>query len=162
MQSAPEKRNVTGQLLDKIMELDARVITLHTLEVEYAVADFQAVCRKSGRAIYHWSDNGGLQSMKSSEFSVPGTRGMADALRYVLQSMHYGIYLFSDFGHQLRGVSVELMRQIAVARGGNDRKVILIGQDIAIPARLADITAHIRHQPAEVLQPRLRDGRWVV
>ena len=86
-----------------------------------------------------------------------------DALRYVLKSMHYGVYLFSDFQGHLQHRGIEHLRGVAASRDGYQRKVILLGSDMRLPGLLADSIYHVfEQQQQETLKPRLRDGRWVV
>ncbi len=148
---------------DQLIEREENVIALHCLDVDAALVQFRIMCRASGRSVYHWGPNQGLVSMKASDISVPGSRQLSDALRYVLKSMHYGVYVFSDFQGHLQHRSIEHLRGVAASRDGYQRKIILLGQDIRLPGLLSDSIYHVfEQQQQNQLKPRLRDGRWVV
>ncbi len=146
---------------DQLIEREENVVALHCIDVPVALAHFRLLCRQSGRSIYHWSPDDGLLSLKASDISVPGCRMLTDALRHVHHSMHYGIYVFSGIEGHLQHRGVELLRNLAVARDGHQRKVILLGQNIRLPGMLGDSVYHVVEQPQERLRPKLRDGRWV-
>ena len=148
-------------LFEQVTEIEANVIAVHTHNVDETMTQFAQLCRRSGRSIYQWTDNLGLKSMKESEINVPGSRRLAEALRYILQSMHYGVYIFTGFERQLRQPCINLLRQIARIRTGYDRKVVLMGNKIALPMKLSDVVTHIVHQKVTRQRPKLRDGRWV-
>ncbi|MEM9532686.1 MAG: hypothetical protein AAGA23_17340 [Pseudomonadota bacterium] len=150
------------EFYDALVEREENVIAVHCLDIEEALVQFRVMCRRSGRSVYHWSGSHGLVSMKASDISVPGSRKLTDALRYVLQSMHYGVYVFSGFAGQLQHSSVEYLRSIAGSRDGYQRKVILLGKDLRLPGVLSDTVYQVFERERTSLRPRLRDGRWIV
>jgi hypothetical protein len=92
---------------------------------------------------------------------VPGSKRVTDALRYILQSMQFGVYLFTDYADHLRPPNIGLLRQIARIRSGNGRKVVFVGEEVQLPDGLDELVERISHVQTGVLRPRLRDGRWV-
>ena len=91
-----------------------------------------------------------------------GVKRMADALRYILQSMHFGIYLFVAAEGHLRPPNIGLLRQIGRAKGGNERKVVFIGGTLTLPDNLEEVTEHLSFERVMPQRPRLSDGRWVI
>ncbi len=147
---------------EALVERDERVIALHTPDVDAALVQFRVVCRRTGKSIYHWSDGRGFHSLKAADISVPGSRKLSEALRYVLQSVHYGIYVFTEFERQLHHSCIQFLRSIAHAQDGYERKVILLGRKVKLPGVLADSVFHVFEDERKPVKPRLRDGRWVV
>ncbi|MFK7957518.1 MAG: hypothetical protein AB8B96_15570 [Lysobacterales bacterium] len=147
---------------DQLIEREENVVALHCEDVSVALKHFRVLCRHSGRSVYHWSPEDGLLSLKASDISVPGSRKLNDALRHVQQSMHYGIYVFSDIYGHLQHRGIEHLRSLAESSDGYQKKIILLGQEIRLPGLLADCVYHVFEQPEEHVRPRLRDGRWVV
>ncbi|MDJ0654263.1 MAG: hypothetical protein QNJ40_08925 [Xanthomonadales bacterium] len=153
---------MSADLYEELLERKEHVIALHTLDVDAALVQFRVVSRRSGKSIYHWDENHGFVSMKAGDITVPGSRKLADALHYVLQSMHYGIYVMTGFERQLRHGCVQSLKEIAHAQDGHERKVILLAADIMLPGLLADSVYHVVEDQTLVVRPRLRDGRWIV
>lgn len=147
---------------ESLVERNDRVIALHCQDVDAALVQFRVVCRRTGKSIYHWSDGRGFHSMKAADISVPGSRKLSEALRYVLQSVHYGIYVFTNFEKQLHHSCLQFLKSIAHAQDGYERKVILLGNNVDLPGVLAESVFHVFEDERKTLKPRLRDGRWVV
>ncbi|MEM9302068.1 MAG: hypothetical protein AAGE01_08145 [Pseudomonadota bacterium] len=147
---------------EALLERRERIIALHTPDPDGAIVEFRLICRRSGRSIYYWSESQGMVSLKASDISVPGCRRLAEALRYVVQSMHYGVYIFTDFERQMTTGAIDTLRDIA--QGPDPRTIILIGERVELAPRLAEFVYHRVRSEAEAgeLRPRLRDGRWVV
>lgn len=150
------------EFLDSLVERKDNVVALHADDPEQTLVHFRVMCRRTGKSVYHWSDQHGLISMKASDISVPGSRKLSDALRYVMQSMHYGVYVFTGFEKQLQHNCIEYLRGISQSRDGYQRKVVLVGQKVVLPGMLSDHVFHVVEQQPEKVRPRLRDGRWVV
>lgn len=149
------------KLVADLLAQDGRVIALTTPSSEAVVREFGRVARVSGQSIYRWIDDVGLRSMREGSFTVPGSKRLPDALRYIAQSMQFGVYLFVDIDRHLRHLNVALLRQIARARGGQERKVVMLGEQLLLPAVLGDAVVQIAHRAESRTRPRLRDGRWV-
>ncbi len=160
--ASPQRIVVTGDFFESLVERTDRVIALHSADVDAALVQFRIVCRRTGKSIYHWQDGRGFRSLKAADISVPGSRQLSEALRYVLQSVHYGIYVFTEFERHLHHSSIQFLREIAHAQDGYERKVILLGSEVALPGVLTDSVAHVFEDERKPLKPRLRDGRWVV
>jgi len=150
------------QQLEDLLDGEDRLVALHSGDVQATLIEFRLLCRRTGRSIYHWSETQGIVSLKAADITVPGCRKLVDAMRYVMQSMHYGVYLFTRFEKQLRPPVVDLMFEIAAMP--DHRTVILVGERLELPRRLAGRLRHVMlSEPAHGgARPRLRDGRWVI
>lgn len=150
------------RLVEDLMTSSARLLVVHTPSAQAVLKEFRRVARLTGKSIYRYSEEIGIYSLKDGDFIVPGSKRLPDALRYIQQSMHYGIYLLDDIAASLRQPNLGLLRQLARARAGNDRKVILIGTDLRIPALLSESVMQFTHHHVLPTRPRLRDGKWVL
>lgn len=150
------------RLVEDLMSSAARVLVVHTPSAAAVIREFRRVARLTGKSIYRYSEEIGIYSLKDGDFIVPGSKRLPDALRYIQQSMHYGIYVLDEIGESLRQPNLGLLRQLAKARAGNDRKVVLVGTDLRIPALLSESVMQFTHQHVLPTRPRLRDGKWIL
>ena len=85
---------------------------------------------RTGTSMYLWDPDGGISSLRESGLRVPGSKRITDALRYVLQSMHFGIYLFTGFEDHLKPPDTVLLRRISRIHTGNERKIVFLGANL--------------------------------
>ena len=116
-----ENTQLVESFYQQLVDREERVLVLHTTDKRSALEQFSLLSRRSGQSIYQWSAKTGLQSLKDSDISVPGSRKLADTLRYVLKSMQYGVDVLTDFGPQLPGRSEDFLLQIQRTRFGDAR-----------------------------------------
>ena len=152
---------VTPKLFDRILQSPQNLIAIDTAHSVDMVAQFRLLALRTGQSVYYWQEDAGITSLRERDVRVPGSKRVTDALRYILQSMQFGVYLFTDYQEHLRAPNVGLLRQIARAKSGNGRKVVFIGERVILPEGLDALTDHIEHMPETTGKPRLRDGRWV-
>ena len=152
---------VTPKLFERIVQSPHNLITIDTLQPEEVVAQFRLLAMRSGQSVYYWQDDAGITSLRERDVRVPGSKRVTDALRYILQSMQFGVYLFTAYEEHLRAPNIGLLRQIARNRSGNGRKVVFIGEHVQLPEGLDALTDRIEHMPESTGKPRLRDGRWI-
>lgn len=152
---------VTPALFDRIVESAQNLIAIRTANVDDVIAQFRLLALRTGQSVYFWQENAGIASLRERDVRVPGSKRATDALRYILQSPQFGVYLFADFAEHLRPPNTGLLRQIARARAVAGRKVVFIGEEIAMPEGMDAMLETISHQPGKASRPRLRDGRWV-
>ena len=153
---------MTSTFYDRLLERESPVIALDCEDPESALIQFRLTSRRSGRSIYHWTEGGGLQSLKASDIAVPGTRPLVEALRYVVQTMHYGIYVMSGFERQMSSTPMNYLIQLATEPQSDERKVILIGTGLRLPRPLLRVADLISESERQALTLRLRDGRWLL
>ncbi|MBS0569750.1 MAG: hypothetical protein JSS28_04030 [Proteobacteria bacterium] len=159
--SAAAEVFVTPALFDRIVESSRNLIAIRTANTPDVIAQFRVLALRTGQSVYYWQDEAGITSLRERDLRVPGSKRATDALRYILQSPQFGIYLFSDFAEHLRPPNTGLLRQIARSRVVAGRKVVFVGETIAMPEGMDALVEVISHQPVAGTRPRLRDGRWV-
>ena len=154
--------NLSSRRFDRVIASKQNLIVVETEDKSDLLVHFRQLALRSGQSIYQWQDDLGISSLREGEVRVPGSKRMADALRYILQSMHFGIYLFTEAEGHLRPPNIGLLRQIGRAKGGNERKVVFIGEALTLPDSLEEVTEHLSYARVARQRPRLRDGRWVI
>jgi len=152
---------VTPKLFDRIVQSPQNLIAIETAHSDDVVAQFRLLALRLGQSVYYWQPDAGITSLRERDVRVPGSKRVTEALRYILQSMQFGIYLFTDYDEHLRAPNVGLLRQIARVKSGNGRKVVFVGERIVLPDGLEALVDRIEHSPEVQGKPRLRDGRWV-
>lgn len=152
---------VVQKLLDRIVQSSQHIIALETSSVSETVAQMRVLAMRGGTSIYAWDPEGGLASLRESGMHVPGSKRMSDALRYVLQSMHFGVYLFVDYEEHLKPADVLLLRRISRTPTSNDRKLAFVGTGVDLPEELEGLYERVAVESEMHRRLRLRDGRWV-
>lgn len=153
---------VTPALFDRIVQSPQNLIAIHTANAADVLAQFRLLALRTGQSVYSWQDDAGIASLREREMRVPGSKRATDALRYILQSPQFGVYLFTDFAEHMRPPNTVLLRQIARSRSVAARKVVFVGDEIDMPEGMNALIEVISHQPVAGTRPRLRDGRWVI
>ena len=97
-EGGPNQVFVTPQLFDEIVGDEKSLIAIDTPRVEDVLAQFKQFAVRSGNSIYAWTEGDGITSLRGGDVSVPGSARIADALRYVNASIHFGVYLFVGLG----------------------------------------------------------------
>lgn len=152
---------VTPKLFERIVQSPQNLIAIDTPNAVDVLAQFRLLALRTGQSVYYWQADAGITSLREREMRVPGSKRVTDALRYILQSMQFGVYLFTDYAEHLRAPNIGLLRQIARIRSGNGRKVVFVGEHVHMPDGLDELVEHITHTQVGQSRPRLRDGRWV-
>lgn len=148
-------------LFDRVLASKQSLVVLEADDPAAVLEQFRTFARRSGQSVYSWQDEVGIYSLRDADMRVPGSKRMADALRYILQSMHFGIYLFVDVGQYLRPPNTGILRQIGKVVGGN-RKVVFVGYSKPLPESLDELAERLTYAGVRPTRPRLRDGRWVM
>jgi len=159
--SAAAEVFVTPKLFERIVQSPQNLIAIETPNAADVLAQFRLLALRTGQSVYYWQPDAGITSLREREMRVPGSKRVTDALRYILQSMQFGVYLFTDYAEHLRAPNIGLLRQIARIRSGNGRKVVFVGEQVQLPDGLDELVERIAHAQTGQLRPRLRDGRWV-
>ncbi|MBA8883223.1 hypothetical protein [Dokdonella fugitiva] len=152
---------VVQKLLDRIVQSAQHIVALQTSSVADTVAQMRVLAMRGGTSIYAWDPDGGLASLRESGMHVPGSKRMSDALRYVLQSMHFGIYLFVDYEPHLKPADVLLLRRISRTPTSNERKLVFVSGRNELPEELDGMYDRLAVESELHRTLRLRDGRWV-
>ncbi|MCB1626686.1 MAG: hypothetical protein KDI37_10495 [Xanthomonadales bacterium] len=154
--------SVPDGLYARLLEASSALIVLDVVDCKPVIDHLRMLARRQGQSIYSWSSQHGLASLREAGIAVPGSQRPADALRYVLQSNHFGIYLFPEVTANIYGQFGPQLRQVARALPGVDRKVVLMGSQIRLPAGLDALCSHLTLATRTAPRLRLRDGRWVI
>jgi hypothetical protein len=153
---------MSALLFDRVIASKQSLVVVEADDTAVVLEQFRQFARRSGQSIYTWQDDVGITSLREADMRVPGSKRMTDALRYILQSMHFGIYLFADVSPHLRPPNTGLLRQIGRSRGGNERKVVFIGKQLHLPESMDEMAERLTYAGVRPTRPRLRDGRWVM
>ena len=137
------------------------LIALYCRGAAEVVKAFEGYSRRHGTTFYAWTMDRGLISLREDGIVVPGSRRLGEALRYVQQSVHFGIYLLPVAGQQLTPPTIAQLRQITRASDGVIKRVVLLNEGGDLPASILEYCAHIQLQPRSSARLRLRDGHWV-
>ena len=108
-------------LFDRIVQSPQNLIAIHTANADDVLAQFRLLALRTGQSVYSWQDEAGIASLREREMRVPGSKRATDALRYILQSPQFGVYLFTDFAEHMRPPNTGLLRQIARSRSVTGR-----------------------------------------
>jgi hypothetical protein len=159
MASSPPKAGV--EIFERILAAPGGLVVLEGGDSSVLLNDFRAIARHTGQAVYLWQPDQGLGSLRDAQARVPGCQRLGNALRYMQQSMHFGVYLLSDLELPLSAMDATLLRQLARAPGGHVRRVVLLDAQ-ALVDHLGEAAVRISSRLDLPVRPRLRDGRWVV
>jgi hypothetical protein len=144
-----------------IEESPTTLVCLYSRAIPETVQALEHYSRRRGSTLYAWTLDRGLISLREVGMVVPASRRLGEALRYVQQSVHFGIYLVPVDGQALTPPIVAQMRQIARANDGVLKRVVLLTEQAEIPSSLIEYCSHIQMQPRASAHLRLRDGRWI-
>ena len=152
---------IVQKLFERIVQSPEHVIALDTDNPDELLAQMRTLAIRGGTSIYAWDPEGGITPLREAGLYVPGTKRLADALRYVLQSRHFGIYLFMAYEEYLRPAETLFLRRISRTAMRSERKVVFVGQQVALPEELDGVYQALSLAPHAAQRLRLRDGRWV-
>ena len=152
---------VTPKLLDQILDAEANLIGIETPHIEEMLEQFRQLALRSGQSVYLWDPESGIAALRQSELRVPGSKRLNDALRFISQSMQFGVYLMIDFEDQVKPPNNALLRRFARVRSGNQRKIVFLANTLKLPEEIDALVERISTVATSNTPPRLRDGRWV-
>jgi len=156
-------RYITPQRFKQLLESTQNLVAIETEDVADMVAQFRQLAVRSGQAVYLWQNDAGLLSLREGEVSVPGIQEVADVLRLILHSPHFGVYLFHDFAELIRLPTMAILRQVARKISGNKWKVILIGKKMQFPEGIEEhIEWLVQDKKLPSGRPQLRNGQWII
>ena len=161
MESSSAEAFVTPRLFDRIVQSPRNLVAIETADAAEVLDRMRNLAMRTGQSVYYWQDEAGITSLREREVRVPGSKRVSDALRYILQSMQFGVYLFTDFDDHLRAPNIGLLRQIARSTSGKGRKVVFVGTPLRMPDGLDLLLERIVYEPGVKSRPQLRDGRWI-
>mgnify|MGYP001602851919 CR=1 FL=1 len=148
-------------VFERILAAPAGVVAVRSEDGEALLEQFRGIARHSGQAVYLWRPGQGLSSLRDAYARVPDAQRLGQALRYMQQSMHFGVYLLQELELPLAATDLTLLRQLARATTGHLRRVVLLNAPKALVEQLGDLIASIESEPERRQRLRLRDGRWL-
>ena len=155
--------NVGNDIFDRILSASGPLVALKTSDTGLLVEQFRLVARRTGQAVYLWRHAEGLVSLRDAQMRVPGCLRLGDTLRYILQSLHFGVYLLEMPAGAPSATDGALLRQLSRTQTGHVRRVVLVGASPSLLATFeSDVVRVDADWQARSAAPRLRDGRWVV
>jgi hypothetical protein len=157
--SAPPQAGT--EIFERILAAKSGLVVLECGDIQALVANFRAIARHSGQAIYLWQPDNGLGNLREADARVPGCQRLGSALRYMQQSMHFGVYLVFGLELPLSAMDGTLLRQLAKQPAGHLRRVVLVDAPAALVEHLGELAATIKGPSHAPQRPRLRDGRWL-
>ncbi len=148
-------------LLERIVDAPCNLIVLDTTQADDLIDSLRLLSRHSGQALYLWQAEAGLRSMREGDMQVQVSNRLADTLRFIRRSMHFGIYIVQVEMSELSPQSINLLGEIGRLKGGPSRRVVLLGHNPTVDERLASVSLRLNVSGGDTGRPRLRDGRWV-
>jgi hypothetical protein len=148
-------------IFERILAAPSGLVVLDSTDTAALVEQVRALARHSGQAVYLWHRGSGLSSLRDAHAWVPDCERLGNALRYMQQSMHFGVYFMLGLELPLSAVDAGLLRQLARAPKGHLRRVVLLDAPPALSAHLGDLAVRLNSQDSQPRRLRLRDGRWL-
>jgi hypothetical protein len=148
-------------IFQRILDAPVGLIALEGGDSAALVAQFRSIARLSGQAVYLWQHDIGLGNLREEHARVPGCQRLGAALRYMQQSMHFGIYLLEGLQLPLSAMDGNLLRQLSRLPSGHVRRVVLLDAPAALVEQLGEHVLHLNGRLDLPQRPRLRDGRWL-
>ncbi|MGN6707612.1 MAG: hypothetical protein ACTHJO_16325 [Rhodanobacter sp.] len=150
-----------AEIFERILTAPSGLVVLQSKDAEALIEQVRVLARHSGQAVYLWQPDTGLGSLREAHARVPDCERLGNALRYMQQSMHFGVYFLRGVELPLSAVDAALLRQLARAPKGHLRRVVLVDAPPALAAHLGDLAAQVSTEDGKPRQLRLRDGRWL-
>lgn len=152
---------VTPKLFEQIVKAEGNLVGIETPNVDETIAQFRQLAIRGGQSVYLWDPENGIAALRESEMRVPGSKRFPDALRFILQSVQFGVYLLRDFETHVRPPNTALLQRIARIRTDNERKLVFLAPKLAFPQGIDALVERVSRAGDAATRPRLRDGRWV-
>lgn len=160
MASAPPQAG--AEIFERILAAPSGLVLLDSKDVHALIDRFRAIARHTGQAIYLWQPDTGLGSLRDIQVRVPDCQRLGNALRYMQQSMHFGVYFLFGLELPLSAMDATLLRQLARPPKEHLRRVVLIDAPAALTEHLGELAVHLDGEDSQPRCLRLRDGRWLV
>ncbi len=158
----PTAANAGLEVFERIIDAPGSLVALDTDDGAQLIEQFRLIARRSGQAIYMWRGNEGLTGLREAQMKVPGCLRLGDALRYILQSLHFGVYVLFIGDLVLSATDSALLRQISRTPTEHVRRVVLVDASSLAIGALENTLVRLGGQTIlSRTRPRLRDGRWV-
>jgi hypothetical protein len=151
-----------SDMYERILTAPGGLVVLEHVDSKALIEQFRALSRLSGQSVYLWRPEIGMENLREAHAVIPGSQRLGNALRYIQQSIHFGVYLLSPFPLPLAPTDGSLLRQLARAPAGHVRRVVLLDAPPSLISSIDNIIVRLGGAADVVQRPRLRDGRWLV
>lgn len=160
MASAPPQAG--AEIFERILAAPSGLVVLDSKDVQALIDQFRTLARHTGQAVYLWQPDTGLGSLRDAHVRVPDCQRLGNALRYMQQSMHFGVYFLVGLELPLSAMDATLLRQLARAPKEHVRRVVVIDAPATLIEHLGKVAARVSSEDSQPRRLRLRDGRWLV
>src|SRR5215469_7742486 len=151
-----------SDIYERILTAPGGLVVLEDTDSAPLIEQFRAISRHNGQSVYAWEPETGMSNLREAHASIPGSQRLGNALRYIQQSIHFGVYLMTRFPSPLSAMDTSLLRQLARAPSGHVRRIVLLDAAPALISSFDDVAVRISGLAPAALRPRLRDGRWLL
>jgi len=149
------------EVFEQILGAPSGLVLLQSEDWPALLEQFRALARHSGQAVYLWQPDTGLSSLRDAHVRVPDCQRLGNALRFMQQSLHFGVYVLVGLELPLSAMDDTLLRQLARLPQGHLRRVVLVNAPPALAEHLGELAVHVRSEDSQPRRLRLRDGRWL-
>lgn len=149
-------------IFDRILAAPSGLVVVDSDDVAALIEQIRVVARHTGQAVYLWQPDTGLGSLRDAHVRVPDCQRLGNALRYMQQSLHFGVYFLLGLELPLSAMDATLLRQLARAPNDYVRKAVLIDAPAALVEHLGPLAVRLNNADCQSRRLRLRDGRWLV
>lgn len=150
-----------SEIIERILAAGSGLIVMNCADTPALIEQIGRVARHSGQAVYLWQPDSGLSSLREAHSRVPDCVRLGNALRYMQQSLHFGVYFLGGLELPLSSADAGLLRQLAQMTGPHVRRVVLLDPPDALSEHLGELAEHLDDVDRRPRRLRLRDGRWM-
>lgn len=154
--------HASTEIFERILASPTGLVVLDTKDAPALIEQFRAIAKHTGQAVYLWQPDTGLNSLREAHVRVPDCQRLGNALRYMRQSLHFGVYFLVGLELPLSAMDATLLRQLARAPKEYLRRVVLLDPPMALAEHLGELAARLGCDDRQPQRLRLRDGRWLV
>lgn len=151
-----------SDIYERILTAPGGLVVLEHVDSDAVIEQFRALARLNGPSVYLWRQETGMENLREAHAVIPGSQRLGNALRYIQQSIHFGIYLLAPFPLPLVPTDSALLRQLARAPAGHVRRVVLLDAPDLLVSSIDDVAVRLGSTANTIQRPRLRDGRWLL
>jgi hypothetical protein len=153
---------VGSDIYERILTAPGGLVVLDHVDSHALIEQFRAIARHNGQSVYLWRPDSGMENLREAHALIPGSQRLGNALRYIQQSIHFGVYLLAPFPLPLAPADSALLRQLARPPAGHVRRVVLLDVAPSLASSVDDIAVRLGGAMDAAQRPRLRDGRWLL
>ncbi|MEO7073270.1 MAG: hypothetical protein ABI300_10045 [Rhodanobacter sp.] len=150
-----------ADVLERILDAPSGLVVLDCVDARASLVQFRDLARRSGQALYLWEPSRGMSSLRDMQGRFPDCQSLGSALRFMRQSMHFGVYFLLGVELPLAASEAKLLRQLACAPTGHVRRVVMLSAPATLVEHFGDIALRLHYDNAPARRVRMRDGRWL-